>query len=180
MVQGPQDLPELLKSAAALPSTTTSSAPKQRNIAPQQPPATQAPDTVQLSREAVQAAARARGLAKMADAQGAQLAHPAVESPAAIPAATAADSGSQAPERVALAVPPAVVVALEAPARAAAPAPEPAPVTPVLSPSQAQVLQATPEVRTDRVAQAQTNLSSLSGDSSALNAKLAEKLLTES
>jgi hypothetical protein len=54
------------------------------------------------------------------------------------------------------------------------------PGAPVLSPTQALALQAVPEVRSDRVAQAEVKLSSLSGDSSALNAKLAEKLLTES
>jgi hypothetical protein len=47
-----------------------------------------------------------------------------------------------------------------------------------VTPAQAQVLQAVSEVRPDRVAAAQASLGS-SGDSSAMNAKLAEKLLTE-
>jgi|GEM_PF-4414339 hypothetical protein len=117
MVQGPQDLPNLLKNVAA-------AAPSPAPQRPAAPPVTaqaqfvQAPDTVQLSAQAVNAAAQARSAA-----------------PATPPA------------------PPAVVPATVA---------------------------ATPEVRPERVAQAQASLSTLTGNASALNARLAEKLLTGS
>ncbi|HXC64110.1 MAG TPA: hypothetical protein VNZ67_07110 [bacterium] len=114
MVQGPQDLPNLIKNVAAAAPTP---APQR----PAAPPVTsqaqfvQAPDTVQLSAQAVNASAQARSAAPVAP-------------PAVVPAAVAA----------------------------------------------------TPEVRPERVVQAQASLSALSGNASALNARLAEKLLTGS
>jgi hypothetical protein len=117
MVQGPQDLPNLLKNVGA----TAPAAAPQRPATPAvtaQSQFVQAPDTVQLSAQAVNAAAQARAAA------------PAIPPtpPAVVPAAVAA----------------------------------------------------TPEVRPERVAQAQASLSTLSGNASALNARLAEKLLTGS
>jgi hypothetical protein len=117
MVQGPQDLPSLLKNVAPV-------APAPQPQRPPTPPVTsqaqfvQAPDTVQLSAQAVSASAQARAAA-----------------PSTPPA------------------PPAVV-----------------PATVV----------ATPEVRPERVVQAQASLQALSGNSAALNARLAEKFLTGS
>jgi len=117
MVQGPQDLPNLLKNVAP-------AGPAPAPVRPANPPITaqaqfvQAPDTVQLSAQAVSASAQAR---------------------AALPSTPPA--------------PPAVVPATS---------------------------QATPEVRPERVAQAQASLSTLSGNATALNARLAEKLLTGS
>ena len=117
MVQGPQDLPNLIKNVAA-------ASPAPASQRPAAPPVTsqaqfvQAPDTVQLSARAVNASAQARS---------------------------------------------------------AAPAPPPAP--PAVVPA---AVANTPEVRPERVAQAQASLSALNGNASALNARLAEKLLTGS
>jgi len=116
MVQGPQDLPNLIKNVA--PAGPPTAPPR-----PATPPPSaltqfvQAPDTVQLSAQAVSASA----------------------------------------------------------ARATAPATPPAP--PAVIPA---TVAATPEVRPERVAAAQASLATLSGNATALNARLAEKLLTGS
>lgn len=153
MVQGPNDLDAL--KAVTQPVNAT---PVQRNKAVPQAPVglTQEPDTVQLSTNAVQAAANAKAVF-----------------PATIPAAPAPALLPPLP-----AAPPA-----GAPATVAAEA-----VSPVRSMAAAAVsanttahavAQAEPEVRPTQVQAAVANLAALSGNSGALNASVAEKLLTE-
>ena len=177
MVQGPQDLPEMLKGAAAQAVGPTPAAKSRPNQSIPVPASIQAPDTVQLSQAAMQAAARARAMAKLVDGKGAQLAH--VGNQALAPAVAAVNAAAVAAPRPQDRVAAVGFSPVPAPLESLAVAKAPAPATPVLSAAQAQSLQATPEVRPDRVAQAQIKLSNLSSDSSALDAKLAEKLLTE-
>jgi hypothetical protein len=75
----------------------------------------------------------------------------------------------QAPDTVQLS---AQAVSASAQARAVTP-----PAPPAVVPA---TVAATPEVRPERVVQAQASLSTLSGNATALNARLAEKLLTGS
>jgi len=187
MVQGPNDL-EALK---ALSTPVAPAAPQRSRPSTQTPPELlQAPDTVQLSLSAVQAAAFAK--------TGAVLAKPVQAGPPAgtvapvLPPLPAAFQPAPQVNPVPVPAAPAAVPAL--PTVASAPtAAEPATLateksTPVqqqaaaviaLSPAAIAAVLAEPEVRPSQVQAAVASLGSLTGNSGALNASLAQKLLTE-
>ena len=99
---------------------------------------------------------------------------PAPVRPAAPPPVTSQAQFVQAPDTVQLS---AKAVSASAQARTQPAAGPVAPAPPAVVPA---AIQAEPEVRPGRVAEAQASLATLSGNASALNAKLAEKLLTGS
>lgn len=171
MFQGPQDLPELLKTSAV---PTVGPAGGTRNKVPQSGSSSasfqisQAPDTVQLSAKAVKAAEQAKLDAQVQAPVAKATAQPLPETPALrpVPAAPAVVKAAAAL--------PAATEAAPAPAKSSS-APEPVAVSTVPA-----AVQAEPEVRPSQVSAAQQQLATLSGNSGAMDAKLAEKLLTES
>lgn len=152
MVQGPNDL-EALKATTPPLLQPASQRSKQNN--PQAVPLTQEPDTVQLSANAVQAAARVRVTAPL----------PVQGTPEVVNTVPAGGTLRPAFENAA-------ANPVQAPNGGKA-------VNPVVaSNAAAAALANEPEVRTDQVEVAVKNLAALSGNSAAQNAKLAQNLLT--
>jgi hypothetical protein len=169
MVQGPNDfipIPAPTNTAANLEGLQRHR--PQAGVQPVQPaPLEQANDTVQLSPNAVQAAAiaRAGGVVFQEPVQ-----HPAVQQPfpqpagqplAPVPGPGAAPTAAAPASVFTEKVPPVQALASASAATAAK-----------------TVFQAEPEVRTTRVQEVLQNLPALTQESGAVNAALAEKLLT--
>jgi hypothetical protein len=169
MVQGPNDIEGLL--AANLQYTPPQQQPRKQAVPPQANELVQAPDTVQLSHDAVQAAAGVR----QAEAHAANATPPVNTGPAFVPQAQAVipPAAPVAPGAVTKPVNPAVPVNGTVPVAPARPTNVVAAVA-----RAAQALQGEAEVRPTAVQNAVANLGNLGANNPAVNAQVAQKLLT--